>query len=166
MCFIPSVSCLSIPACPHRPSRVTMDHHPEGSASPSWCKESNPSPHLFASTHSWLTHSSSLNPRYPAQASRQLKWKITFTPQQWHWDLRANPTGGCQSVDHSSLYSLQHPFPSVDPYKYLYHLNHLFLTVQSTKRNHWYRAWMGDSMGGLPGALQKSHRRTCSNLST
>ena len=35
MCFIPNVSRLSIPPCPHRPSRVTMDHHPKGSASPS-----------------------------------------------------------------------------------------------------------------------------------
>ena len=52
MCFIPNVSRLSISACPHKPSRVFMDHHPKGSASPSWGTESNPSPHLFASTHS------------------------------------------------------------------------------------------------------------------
>ena len=45
-------SCLSIPACPHRPSRLTMDHHTKGSAPSSWCTESNPSPHLFTSTQS------------------------------------------------------------------------------------------------------------------
>ena len=31
-----------------------------------------------------LFHSSALNPRYPVQASPQLKWKNRFRPQQWH----------------------------------------------------------------------------------
>ena len=35
-----------------------------------------------------LSHSSPLNPRYPVQASSQLEWKKTFTPQQWHQDFR------------------------------------------------------------------------------
>ena len=32
VCIIPNVLHLSIPACPHRPSRATMDCHPKGSA--------------------------------------------------------------------------------------------------------------------------------------
>ena len=52
MCFFPNVSRFSIPACPHTPDRVTMDHHPKVSTPSSWRTESNPSHHLFASTHS------------------------------------------------------------------------------------------------------------------
>ena len=84
-----------------------------------------------------LSHSPPLNLCYPVQASPQLKLKNAFTPQQWHQDFRATPTGGCQSIDHSSLYfpPPPHSSPHVYPYKRLYHLKHLFLTGQLTKRN-------------------------------
>ena len=109
MCFIPNVSHLSIPACPHRPSRLTMDHHLKGQPHHLDVQRATLAP-ICLPAHI-LSHSSPLNPRYPVQASPQLKWKNTFTPQQSHQEFRANPTEGCHLADHSSLYSPFHTPP-------------------------------------------------------
>ena len=164
MCFIPNVSRLSIPPCPHRPSRVTMDHHPKGSASPSWRTESNPSTYLFASTHSVPLFPTKYTLPSSGFTSTEVK-KHLHTPTVAS-RLRSQPCGRLP---------VRRPFkpllpptvpPHVDPYKRLNHLNHLVLTGQVMKRNQRYRQWMGGDMGGLPAALWKSHRGTCNNPST
>ena len=137
MCFIPKVLRLSIPACPHRPSRVTMDHHAKGSAPPSSHTETNPSPHLFASTHSVpLFLTKSMLPSLGFTSTEVKKHLHTPTVAS---RLQSQPYGGLP---------VRRPFkpllpptlpPHVDPYKRLHHLNHLFLTGQLMKRNQRYR---------------------------
>ena len=71
ICFTPNVSCLSIPACPHRPCRVAMDHHPRGQLHHLDVQRATLAP-ISLPAHI-LSHSSPLNPCYPVQASLQLK---------------------------------------------------------------------------------------------
>ena len=106
MCFIPNVSHLSIPACPHRPSRLTMDHHLKGQPHHLDVQRATLAP-ICLPAHI-LSHSSPLNPRYPVQASPQLKRKNTFTPQQWHQEFRANPMEGWYSPFHTPPHILIH----------------------------------------------------------
>ena len=95
-------------------------------------QEQSKCPYVFQYTFMFVWPSSGSTHKSP-----QLKWKQTFTPQQWHENFKANPTGGCQSIDHSSLYSLHSP-PYTLASKCLNDLNHLFLPGQPTERHCWY----------------------------
>ena len=106
---------LSTPVCTYRLiSKVTMDHHPKGSALPSWCAKSNLSPHSFVGTHSCLFHSFPQNPHYPITSLTPI-----ISPKQPHLKTKNSlcTTPTALTTTTSSTMSIKPSLPTIFPKK-------------------------------------------------